>query len=320
MWFSFFSSLWNAFDRAIPKQLDRCPMKGPSIMFFLIGLSLVLFGCSNQESGSAEALKTFTVKGIVRGIDDEGRTLVIKHEEMPGYMGAMTMPFRVKAPSQTEGLAPGDEIIFTYQVAELSSWIEAIQPTGTKVELPPLPGKADQSSHLLKAGDLFPGCKLINENGETIRLEDYRGSVIALTFIFTRCPVPEYCPTMMRNFKEVDALLKADPEGPENYRLLTVSFDSEHDTPEVMKAYGKQFGQSSKNWNLLTSPQQEDIKSLGEAVGLMFGKTDNAIYSHNLRTVVLDASGKITKIFTDESWKPEALVKELKSAENAWNL
>ncbi len=119
---------------------------------------------------------------------------------------------------------------------------------------------------------------------------------------------------MMRNFSEVEQTLHADPDAPNNFKLLTVSFDSDYDTPEVMKAYGERFGKSSNNWSLLSSPKTKDIRSIGESVGLMFGKNDTAIYTHNLRTVVLDPQGRITKIFTDESWKPEELVEAITQA------
>jgi protein SCO1/2 len=296
------------------KQLDRWPMKIASSILCLICTSIVFLACSPKEDASKQAVKEFNVKGVVQEVQDEGRTVVIEHEEMPGYMAAMTMPFRVKDPTQSEGLAPGDEIQFTYKVAELSSWIEAIKPTGRKVKWDPPPASSAPSSQLLKVGDPFPDFQLINEFGEPIQLKDYRDSVVALSFIFTRCPVPEYCPTMMRNFKAVDALLKADGDSQINYKLLTVSFDNEYDTPEVMKTYGEQFGQDSSNWNLATSSSEADIRTLGEAVGLMFGKSKTAIYSHNLRTVVIDPTGRIAKIFTDETWKPETLVRDMKAA------
>jgi protein SCO1 len=274
-------------------------------------------GCSNktQNTASPEVLKEFTVKGVLIRIENEGRTLVIKHEEMPGYMGAMTMPFRLKDPVEAKGIAPGDEIEFTYKVAELSSWIETLSKTGNTEMIEAAPAKSDQSN-LLKPGDAFPNFALLDEDGNAVNLVDYRGSIIALTFIFTRCPVPEYCPSMMRNFSEVDRLLKEDANAPESYKLLTVSFDSSFDTPDILKAYGQQFGQGSTHtWDLLSTPDSEQVRSLGESVGLMFGKSNNAIYTHNLRTVVLDAEGRITKIFTDETWKPARLVSEIKAAD-----
>lgn len=289
-------------------------MKNRAIVFVAMAWIALLTACQKQQA-EKEVLKEFTVKGVVVRVEDEGRTMIIKHEEMPGYMGAMTMPFRVKEPSEADGIKPGDEIEFTYKVAELSSWIEDLSKTGKQEVIQETPAKSDQSS-LLKPGDLFPDFALLDENGQPVQLADYRGSVVALTFIFTRCPVPEYCPAMMRNFSEVDRLLQDDAHAPDDYKLLTVSFDSGFDTPEIMKAYGQQFGQDTTNrWNLLSTPDSEHIKTLGESVGLMFGKNNNAIYTHNLRTVVLDADGRITKIFTDESWQPARLVSEIKAAD-----
>jgi protein SCO1/2 len=278
----------------------------------LLCLSLALSACGKKQGDKERSHKNFTVKGVVIDIQDEGRTMIIDHEEMPGYMGAMTMPFRVKDSSESNDISLGDEIEFTYQVAELSSWIEDIHPTGKKVSLKKVSDSSSHSSKLLKVGDLLPDVELLDEHSEPVHLKAYRGSVVALTFIFTRCPVPEYCPTMMRNFKAVEALLATDPDAPEKYKLLTVSFDSEYDTPEVMKAYGEQYGKNSNNWNLLTSSQPDSVRSLGESVGLMFGENQSSIYSHNLRTVVLDPNGRITKIFTDETWTPKDLAKAMK--------
>ena len=280
----------------------------------LLLFPLLFTSCRKSEDTEAEALKQFRVKGVVMKIQDEGRTLIIDHEEMPGYMGAMTMPFRVKQMDDSAKLTPGDEILFTYTVAELSSWIEGIERTGKREVLPALPPKSVPNSKLLKIGEAFPDFDLLDENGAAVQLSDYRGEVVALTFIFTRCPVPDYCPAMMRNFKDVEKLMEADESRLKNYKLLTVSFDSEFDTPEVMKAYGQQFGHDSNNWNLLSSPNKDQVRSIGESVGLMFGKSNDAIYSHNLRTVVLDREGKITKVFTDENWNPEDLVEEIKNA------
>ncbi|MCB1120815.1 MAG: SCO family protein [Verrucomicrobiae bacterium] len=291
-------------------------MKSTFLFLAFLPILMTLGGGCNRNKAEAgpEVLKEFRVKGVVKRVEDEGRTLVIAHEAMPGYMAAMTMPFRTRDASESEGLAPGDEIEFTYKVAELSSWVEAIEPTGKQVEIEPGPQPADQSSKLLKSGDLFPDFHLQNEYGEPVNLKDYRGSVVALTFIFTRCPVPEYCPTMMRNFSKVEAKLKADPQAPENYQLLTVSFDSEYDTPEVLKAFGEQFGQESPQWNLLGSRDNEAIRTIGDAVGLKFAKSDAGIYSHNLRTAVIDPEGRLVKLFTDESWKPEELIAAMKQA------
>ena len=290
-------------------------MKKRIIQTISLSLALLIWaGCAKQEESSSKAIQSFEVKGVLLRIESEGRTLVIDHEEITGYMGAMTMPFRVKDVSESEKAQPGDEISFTYKVAEYESWVEGIEPTGKTRELKSPTAPPDPTNKLLKVGDLFPDFRLSDENGSPVQLNDHRGQIVALTFIFTRCPVPEYCPAMMRNFSSVEKLLKTDPDVANKFKLLTVSFDSDYDTPEIMKAYGEQFGKSSKNWSLLTSPETKDIRSLGESVGLMFGKNDSAIYTHNLRTVVIDAQGRIAKIFTDESWKPEELVAAIKLA------
>ena len=275
----------------------------------LIATWLVFAGCSDVKDDNANQSKTFTVLGYIESIENDGSRLVIDHEEMPGYMPAMIMPFTVKDPAESRPLAPGDQIRFTYVAEPTRSWIEGIEKTGmkrtTKIESDKTP-----SSSILKPKDLLPDYAFLNQDNREVRLSDYRGQPVAITFVFTRCPVPEYCPTMMRNFGKVDEMLDADPFAPDSWQLLTISFDPKYDTPEVMKRYGHAFGQKSENWSLLTSATLEPIDGIAKNVGLKFGKKDDS-YLHNLRTVVLDPDGRITKIFTDETWSPEELVQEI---------
>jgi len=302
----------NAVDSIFTSSLDRQRMFRIKFINFMIGLPLTLAACTGQNSEESKVLKEFRVKGFIQNIQDEGRTLIIDHEEMPGYMSAMTMPFHVKDPNESKDLTTGNEILFTYKVEEFSSWVEAIEKTGNQKEVPKGPQQNDQSSSLLKIGDPFPYFELIDEYGNKLQLKDYQGHVLALTFIFTRCPVPDYCPAMMRNFKEVDEMLRSDSSAPENYRLLTVSFDTKFDTPDVLNTYGNQFKKDNDNWNLAGSSDAQTIRSIGDAVGLKFSTSQTSIYSHNLRTVVLDQDGNITQIFTNENWKANELVEEIK--------
>ena len=281
----------------------------PILIAPLIVTWLIFTSCSDTKDDNANQSKTFTVLGYIESIENDGSRLVIDHEEMPGYMPAMIMPFTVKNPAETHDLSPGDQIRFTYVAEPTRSWIEGIEKTGfkreTKIESDKTP-----SSSILKPNDLLPDYAFLDQENREVRLSDYRGQTVAMTFVFTRCPVPEYCPAMMRNFGKVEETLGADPSAPDSWRLLTISFDPEYDTPEVMKRYGQAFGKKSENWNLLTSATLEPIEGIAKNVGLKFGKKDDS-YLHNLRTVVLDPDGRITKIFTDETWSPEELVQEI---------
>ncbi len=273
-----------------------------------------MIAACGPNSSEEDAVKSFHVKGYVENVLDKNDRLMVDHEEMPGYMPPMIMLFNVADPQSAVGLEPGQQIRFVYKVTNQRSWIEDIEPTGEKRDpRASVTSRSDSFGELLEIGDPLPDYAFLDEEGQPIALSDYRGSVIAISFIFTRCPVPEYCPMMMRNFGNVDEILADGPVLEAPWRLVTISFDPENDTPEVLKRYGKAFDYDPAHWDLLTSKTMDPINGIAANVGLRFGKRDNS-YLHNLRTVVLDTEGRIAHIFTDENWAPEELAEQMKSA------
>ncbi|MCB1233057.1 MAG: SCO family protein [Verrucomicrobiae bacterium] len=259
------------------------------------------------------------VRGVVQELPaDDPLRVIIDHEEMPGYMNAMIMPFHVKEAGELEGLTPGAVITFDYHTSGSRSWIEYVTDTGEKGEIKS--GDSDAAASpvapLLKEGDLLPDYQFVDETGAGVKLSDFRGMPVALTFVFSRCPVPEYCPAMMRNFKSVLDRLEKTSGAPKRFHLLTISFDTWNDTPEVMAAWAAGYGhKAGQPWSLLTSDSCCTINQIGANVGLKFGEVKGS-YQHNLRTVVLDSEGRIQHIFTDETWKTEELVAELIAADS----
>ena len=255
------------------------------------------------------------MRGVVQSLSpDDPTRIVIDHEEIPGYMDAMIMPFRAKEASELEGLTPGDVVTLDYHVRDLSSWIENVKRTGETGKIKALEGEDATAAPPLSVGDPLPDYEFVDENGAGLKLSDFRGMPVALTFVFSRCPVPEYCPSMMRKFNEVRTQLKDDPEAPEKFHLLTISFDSWNDTPEIMKSWGAAFGHKpGQPWSLLTTDTCCTITQIGANVGLKFGEVEGS-YQHNIRTVVLDREGRIRRIFTDETWEPSQLIDEIKAA------
>ena len=159
---------------------------------------------------------------------------------------------------------------------------------------------------------------LVDQDGKRVRLSDYRGKAVALTFIFTRCPMPDFCPLMMKNFAEAHAALVADPALRERTRLLSVSFDPKHDTPAVLRAYGRPFQKTTPpfaQWQLASGSDQA-IRTLGDALGLEYVEETQS-FTHNLRTVVIDAKGRLFRLYRGNDWKPAELVADLKIAAGA---
>lgn len=308
----------RSFSRTLQPLACLDSMTHLSTTTFLITLLAVLLApaCgdrSAREVADDPSLRIFAVQGVVQSAMDDPTMLLIDHEEIPDFMPRMIMPFRVHDPAEFEGLEPGMVVTLDFHVTDSDSWAANVHATG---ETGPITYQPDRgAAALLGVGDSLPDHEFLDENGTPVRLSDFRGLPLALTFVFSRCPVPEYCPRMMSHFAAVVRTLESDPDAPEAYRLLTISFDSENDTPETMNAWGAAFGHEPDGpWRLLTTPDDSVIDALAEQVGLRFGEA-NGTLQHNLRTLVLDREGVIRALHTDENWTVEQLVAELKEAD-----
>lgn len=264
-------------------------------------------------------LQTFFVRGVVKELKGDGKTIVIDHEEIPNYMAKMIMPFKVKDTNQLAGLGTNDRIHFRFNVADYESWIDQVTKTGTAAAPVADPNRKNfrlvREVEALKEGDSLPDYPLVNQRGEPFRTADFKGRALAITFIFTRCPVPDFCPRMSLRFAQADKLLRALPASPENYHLLSLSFDVDHDTPPALLNYANtvkaQHGADLGRWTFATG-KLLDIDDITERFGLVFPRDgDKPVFNHNLRTVVIDAAGKVQKIFIGNEWKADALVEEI---------
>ena len=162
----------------------------------------------------------------------------------------------------------------------------------------------------LDVGDLLPDYRFTNQVGQAVSLSQFRGQALALTFIFTRCPFPTFCPLMSNNFQKAQDALLANPNAPTNWHLLTISFDPEFDTPGQLKAYAARQHADPARWDFLTGTLV-DITALSEQVGLQFWRDPAGGINHNLRTVVVDARGRVQKIFIENKWTVEELTDEI---------
>jgi len=164
----------------------------------------------------------------------------------------------------------------------------------------------------LEEGQMLPPYPLTNQLGQAFGLTDFKGEVLAFTFIYTRCPLPNFCPRMTSHFLEAQRLLRNEPAAPKRWRLLTISFDPEHDTPAVLKAYAAQQGGDPERW-LFATGAREELDALTEQFGLSYGRLGDT-FDHNLRTVVVDPEGKIKRILIGNEWQPADLVAEIVAA------
>ena len=246
------------------------------------------------ESLNSTNRQSFIVRGVLKEIKTEGSTVVIQHEEIPGYMKAMTMPFRVRKPDETLGLKVGEPVSFRLVVTPDESWIEQL------VSAPSQKGGSNEPPSAVTAGDApqrAPPTEFIftNELGGRVDLRQLQGQALAITFFFTRCPIPEYCPRLSKNFAEASQLLKQTPGAPTNWQFLSVTFDPAYDTPAVLKNYGQRYNYDSEHWHFLTG-SREQIENLGGMFGLHF-QADGAFFNHDFRTVIINATGRVDMIY-----------------------
>jgi protein SCO1 len=292
---------------------------------FTLGLLLLAASCSREaeqkSAAPAKPLATSTnptiyqVKGVVVELSPAEKTVRIKHEEIPGYMAAMTMHFEVRDTNELRGLEAGDHVAFRMLVTDTDGWIDQIRklPRPT-TNSPPTTGpfRFVRDVEPLKVGDVLPEYHFTNQLRQAISTSQFRGRALAITFIFTRCPFPTFCPRTMENFAETQRKLLALVNGPTNWHLLTISFDPDFDTPAVLKAYGQSHGADPRRWTLATGALF-DITAIAEQFGLTFWSEAGGI-SHNLRTAVIDHAGRVQKVFVGNKWASEELVAEMVEA------
>lgn len=294
------------------------------VSMFAVSLSLLVASCSREAGPQSPAPPAATstnpilyqVRGVVVELTPEEKTVRIKHEEIPGYMDAMTMPFEVRDTNELAGLEAGDPVAFRMWVTDDDGWIDQIRklPRPTTNTLSTTGQfRFVRDVEPLNVGDALPEYRFTNQLGQAVSTAQFRGRALAITFVFTRCPFPTFCPRTMGNFAETQRKLLAQASAPTNWHLLTISFDPAFDTPAVLKAYGVSHGQDARHWTLATGALI-DITAIAEQFGLSFWREPEGGISHNLRTAVVDPVGRVRKVFIGNKWTSNELVAELLKA------
>ena len=289
--------------------------------FILILFSaLVLTACqksATQSTNTSAEAKRYSLKGTVVAVDKAKKKATVKHEEIPGYMDAMTMDFPVREDWVWEDLNPGADIFADLVVDADNFWLEKISISAVpNPNQPPLPARED----VAQIGNQVPDFTLTDQDGKRINLKDYRGKALAITFIYSRCPLPTYCSLMSKNFSDLAIQLNQNAELKDKIRLLSVSFDPNTDTPAKLKEYGQGYlGKDAKPdftvWQLATGTNKE-VKAVADFFGLRYeiDPNDKTQFAHSLRTVVVTPDGKVRKVFSGNEWTTSELLKELQTA------
>ena len=260
----------------------------------------------------AQTKQIYAARGVVKQIAPDHRHATIQHEAIPGYMLAMTMDLSVRDTNGLNAISPGDVITFDLVVTADDDWVDNIKRVGSTNAPAPVPTWRVVESEL-QPGDELPDYEFTSETGRAVRFSDYGGRAVAFTFFFTSCPLPEFCPRMNQHFSEARKLLKEDPNAPANWQLLSISFDSGFDQPQILAGYGKFYrGEDTNGW-LFAVASPTTLAGLAPKVDLNFWK-ENGTYSHNLRTVVLDVNRRIFRQFSGNEWTPQQLADALRAA------
>jgi len=271
-------------------------------------VAIVLSACSRTPPS-----KEYQLKGQILDVKPETKEVLVKHEDIPGFMPAMTMPYTVEDGQLLSGKEAGDLITATLVVGETEAHLSKIDKTG-HAPIENAAGPELTASQILKPGDAVPETKLVDENNTARPLTSYTGHRVALTFIYTRCPQPDFCPLMDRNFAALQNEIKKTPDLGD-VRLVSVSFDPAYDTPAVLKTHAKDLKADPAVWHFVTA-NPDDLKAFTAKFGVTAAPSDEspAVLTHNLSTAVIDAGGKLVKIRPGNMWTPADLIADLKTA------
>lgn len=295
-------------------------MARKSVLTSLLAAFLLGSACSRGASPAADFEATadarrYPISGVVQGASAESAQITLAHEAIPGFMDAMTMSFSVKESWAPKVATPGDRLTGTLVVDGLRSWIE-----GTSLTKPPegsdatTPAAASGDGVGPAVGTPVPAVPLVDQAGRTVSFADFAGRDVIVTFIYTHCPLPDYCPRMMSRLNEAAArLVKAGRR--DDVQMVAISIDPARDTPRVLDAYGRahivEEGDPFHRWSLLTGPP-ERVKAWATFFALAYEPDGNEI-AHGLRTAVVDREGKVVGVLRGNDWSTNDLMALLPS-------
>jgi protein SCO1/2 len=279
-------------------------------------------GCHRQQESAPTATanssyKVYKLRGKVVATSPSTGEVTLNHEAIPGFMGAMTMPYKLKDPNILGELHPGDVItadVLVSQSSDADIFLDHIVVAAQ--------GKADYKPatiyHVPAAGDAVPDFKLRNQEGRTIHLNQFRGKDLLITFIYTRCPLPNFCPLVTRNFARIERQVSADPNLRGKTHLLCVSFDPEHDTPERLKSYGEQYiGSDAKaafaNWDFAVADKPV-LMEMAKFFDVGITNEPDQTITHTLSTTLIGRDGKVIKFYPGNEWTPDQVVGDVKQS------
>ena len=279
---------------------------------FLLLLLLTAAACSRSASGDR---REYTLQGQVLSVQPDQKQAVIRHEDIKGFMPAMTMPYYVEDSKEYEGVDAGDLITATLVVEPTKAYLQHVKKVGTAPLAVADSGSAPAAAagfELIKMGAPVPNQTFVNQDGKSVSLADFRGDAVIVTFMYTECPMPTMCPLMDRNFAKMQAKLK-EQNNLLKAHLLSVSFDPQVDTPPVLKKHADSLSADPRLWSFVTGDRDEiDKWASGFGVSISRAMNDPRDITHNLRTAILDRQGNLVQVYNGNEWTPEQVLADVR--------
>lgn len=254
----------------------------------------------------------YELRGQILAVDEARQELTIKHGDIRGFMPGMTMAFKVEDAAVMAGRTPGELVTATLVVTDTRAYLSAVTPTGRAplTERPPAP-RVD----LLAPGARVAPITLIDAAGTAHPFTDWRGRVVVLTFVYTRCPLPDFCPRMDRAFAAVQQAVRADPALLGRVALLSVTLDPDYDTPAVIGAHARRAGADPAVWEFMTGDRQAIEPFAAQfGVAVFHDDGDGVMLTHNLRTAVVAPDGTLAATLPGGDWRPAELLDAVRRA------
>jgi len=289
------------------------------VLLAALGLAMVgVVGC-HRAPAAKSATQHYPVRGVVVSVDAKSGEIDLNAESIPGFMEAMTMSYKLADPTVASEVHAGDRI-----TATLLCENDAAGPINMRLTDIVVTGQAKPDYvpkvqyHVPTPGDAVPDFALLNQSGKTIRLGQFKGKVLVMTFVYTRCPLADYCPRMSRNFAAIDKDLSGDKKLYAQTHLLSVSFDPTYDTPKVLKSYGEAYTgrytqETFAHWDF-AAPEAAEMQKMEEFFDLGVTPGDNGTLQHSLSTLVIGKDGRVTAFYPTKDWTVAEVEEQIRKA------
>lgn len=282
----------------------------------MLFLSLALTGIISSTIACSKkpTEKRVAMTGKVLSLDDGNQSASIDANATPGFMDAMAMEYKVKNPAEFKQLRVGDTVSADVVMSGQDYWLENVRVTGHSAA----PAHSDSSDfHMPTVGEEVPDFHFTNQDSKRIDLNQYRGKIVLMTFIYTRCPFPDFCPRVSHNFADIYHQLGKDPALAGKVHLLSISFDTKNDTPHVLRDYGFSVSGEKKpalfkQWEFAV-PKDKDLPEIAHYFAVTY-KAEGATITHSLSTAVIGPDGKIVTWYHGVDWTPDTIMKDLRQA------